>query len=196
MMHGQLAAVFSAVPSGEGRSARQPGGFAVDSRSVDSRAVDSRSTESRGLAAPPAPRRPRGPSALSRQLRALHRPAPAPAPCGSAAGKTTAGKTTAGKTHLCGGSRRSCDCFTWRERSTPVSHSSTVSPHSTREFGTLSSEVLAQDESFAIGTRKLLKRKLAVAGDHPCGKICFIFALCHEHLPKSCEPMLTLLTQR
>nr|XP_041570935.1 uncharacterized protein LOC105759122 isoform X3 [Taeniopygia guttata] len=179
MMHGQLAAVFSAVPSGEGRSARQPGGFAVDSRSVDSRAVDSRSTESRGLAAPPAPRRPRGPSALSRQLRALHRPAPAPAPCGSAAGKTTAGKTTAGKTHLCGGSRRSCDCFTWRERkrinaneqlrilthlccategrSTPVSHSSTVSPHSTREFGTLSSEVLAQDESFAIGTRKLLK---------------------------------------
>lgn len=40
------------------------------------------------------------------------------------------------------------------------------------------------------------RRKLDVSGDHPCDKIRFIFALCHEHLPKSCEPMLTLLTQR
>lgn len=40
-----------------------------------------------------------------------------------------------------------CSCF----------RPSTVSPHSTREFGALSSAVLAQDESFAIGTRKLLK---------------------------------------
>lgn len=38
------------------------------------------------------------------------------------------------------------------------------------------------------------RRKLAVVGDHLSGKIRFIFALCHQHLPN--EPMLTLLTQR
>lgn len=38
------------------------------------------------------------------------------------------------------------------------------------------------------------RRKLAVVGGHLSGKIRFIFALCHQHLPN--EPMLTLLTQR
>ncbi|XP_008939666.1 PREDICTED: ras-like GTP-binding protein rhoA, partial [Merops nubicus] len=35
-----------------------------------------------------------------------------------------------------------------------------------------------------------LTRKLTVVGDDRCGKTCLLFALCHEQLPKSCEPTL------